>query len=392
MRRCILWSLIALSVCKAVPASATQHLCGEQVTLTVANPTGTQRQELVAIDTTLLGFSASKGVVVRDAFGIERTSQLTYDGQLLIDVHVRPNSKAVYTIEPGTPAAVLSSVGGRQYPERLDDIAFENDRIGFRLYGPALQRKGEKGYGHDVWVKRTTELVLPELYRNDPRLSFHLDYGKALDCYAVGPTLGCGTPCLLYDGKIQYPWCYETYKILDKGPLRFTVQVDFPPVPSVSKANKKTSTITEHRILSLDKGSNFCEATVWYTSTIPDCFPSGYDVAAAFAIRPSKPDGVVIGDGYVHYADPTIDPDRHQSEIYVALLFPEFSILHSQFSIEQREGHALGILNDYHGQRFHYFFGAAWSEFDVRSQQEWQCRIEAKMQAQRQPLQINIQK
>jgi hypothetical protein len=50
------------------------------------------------------------------------------------------------------------------------------------------------------------------------------------------------------------------------------------------------------------------------------------------------------------------------------------------------------IQFDYHGQRFHYFFGAAWSEFDVRSQAEWQCRIEAKMLAQRHPLQLTIQK
>ncbi len=381
MRRSVLWGLIALCVCKAVPASATQYRCGEKVTLTVTNPTDIQRQELVAIDTTHLGFSASKGVVVRDAFGIERTSQQTYDGRLLIDVHVRPNSQATYTLQPGTPATVLSSVGGRQYPERLDDIAFENDRIGFRLYGPALQRKGEKGYGHDVWVKRTTELVLPELYRNDPRLSFHLDYGKALDCYAVGPTLGCGTPCLLRDGKIVYPWCYETYKILDKGPLRFTVQVDFAPVNG----------ITEHRILSLDKGSNFCEAWVWYESVAANSslftFHSSLQVAAGFAIRPSKPDGVVFGDGFVHYADPTIDPERHQSQIYVALLFPDTKV-----SIVQQEGHAIGILNDYHGQRFHYFFGAAWSEFDVHSQQEWHCRIEGFMQKQRQPLQVEIQR
>jgi hypothetical protein len=343
-----------------------------QVKVTISNPTALQRKELVAIDTTLLSFSASKGVIVRDAFGIERTSQLTYDGQLLIDVHVSPLSKAVYTLQPGIPAPVLSSVGGQQYPERLDDIAFENDRIGFRLYGPALQRKGEKGFGHDVWVKRTTELVLPELYRNDPRLSFHLDYGKALDCYAVGPTLGCGTPCLIRNGKIVYPWCYETYKILDKGPLRFTVQVDFP---------NTADGIIEHRILSLDKGSNFCEATVWYSG-----IKQSAEVAAGFAIRSSKPDGIVIGDGYVHYADPTIDPERHQSEIYVALLFPDANV-----DIRKQESHALGILKDYRGQRFHYFFGAAWSEFDVRSQQEWQCRIEGMMGARRQPLQVNIE-
>ena len=344
-----------------------------QKTITIFNPTPAQRSELVSIPAGQLGIEAGKGVIVRDAFGIERVTQWTYDGQLLLDVHVRPHGKAVFTIQEGIPAAIRSSVGGRMYPERLDDIAFENDRIGFRLYGPALQRKGEKGFGHDVWVKRTPELVLEELYRNDPRLSFHLDYGKALDCYGVGPTLGCGTPCRLRDGKIVYPWCYETYSILDKGPLRFTVQVNFAPVNG----------ITEHRILSLDKGSNFCEATVWYNGV-----SKPVDIAAGLAIRPADPTTVVIGKDYVHYADPTVDPDRHQFQIYSALLFPD-----TEVDIKQMESHALGILRNYQdGQRFHYFFGAAWSEFDVRSQAEWQLRIEGFMASQRHPLQVTIQK
>ena len=342
-----------------------------QKTITIENTTSLQRSELVVISAEQLGIEEGKCVIVRDAFGIERVTQWTYDGKLLMDVHVRPNGKATFSIQPGIPAAIKSSVGGRMYPERLDDIAFENDRIGFRLYGPAMQRKGEKGFGHDVWVKRTTDFVLEELYSNDPRLSFHLDYGRALDCYGVGPTLGCGTPCLVRDGKIVFPWCYETYKILDKGPLRFTVQVNFAPVNG----------ITEHRILSLDKGSNFCEATVWY-----DGISKSADIAAGLAIRPADPTTVVIGKDYVHYADPTVDPERHQFQIFSALLFPD-----TRVSIIQQENHALGVLKNYHSDlRFHYFFGAAWSEFDVRSQAEWQCRIEGFMQARQRPLQVTV--
>ena len=167
-----------------------------QQTITVENTTDLQRSELIAISAEQLGMKPQTNVVVRDVFGIEQQTQWTHDGKLLLSVYVRPRGKTSYSIQLGTPALPgLSWVAGRHYPGRLDDIAFENDRIGFRLYGPAMQRRGERGFGHDVWVKRTSELVLDELYRNDPRVSFHLDYGKALDCYGVGPTLGCGTPC-----------------------------------------------------------------------------------------------------------------------------------------------------------------------------------------------------
>ena len=343
-----------------------------QQSVIVSNPTAAQRSELISIDAAELGIEAGKGVIVRDVSNIERPTQWTHDGKLLMEVHVRPHGKAVFTLQQGTPAAFRSWVDGRQYPERLDDIAFENDRIGFRIYGPAMQRKGEKGYGYDLWVKRTTELILGELYRNDPRLSFHLDYGKGVDCFAVGPTLGCGTPAMLQNGEIRFPWCYETYKILDKGPLRFTVKIDFP---------KTADGITEHRILSIDKGSNFVESTVWY-----DGLKQPTDVLAGFPVRPAGAETLVKGDNYIQYADPTIDPDRYQTQVYVALLF-----LNQQVDIDVMQQHGVGILRRYtSNQRFHYFIGAAWSEFDVRSQGEWQLRINGFMQSKKNPLQVEV--
>ena len=52
--------------------------------------------------------------------------------------------------------------------------------------------------------------------------SFHLDHGRGLDCYGVGPSLGCGAPALMDGDKLIFPYCYKTYKILDNGPLRST--------------------------------------------------------------------------------------------------------------------------------------------------------------------------
>ena len=110
------------------------------------------------------------------------------------------------------------------------------------------------------------------------------------------------------------------------------------------------------------------------------------DIAAGLAIRPADPTSVVVGKDYVHYADPTVDPERHQCQIYSALLFPD-----SEVHIKQMESHILGIRKNSQSGRFHYFFGAAWSEFDVRSQAEWQQRIEWFMQSQHYPLQVTIQ-
>jgi hypothetical protein len=141
--------------------------------------------------------------------------------------------------------------------------------------------------------------------------------------------------------------------------------------------------ITEHRILSIDKGSNFVESSVWY-----DGLKQPTDVLAGFPIRSVGAETVVKGNNYIQYADPTIEPDRYQTQVYVALLFPD-----QEVDIDVVQQHAVRILRHYtSNQRFHYFIGAAWSEFDVRSQDEWRCRINGYMQARKQPLLVEISK
>ena len=76
---------------------------------------------------------------------------------------------------------------------------------------------------------------IAELRKTDPKaaselqraISYHIDHGYGMDCYAVGPTLGCGTAALMQGDTIIYPYCYRTQEILDNGPLRFTVKLEF---------------------------------------------------------------------------------------------------------------------------------------------------------------------
>ena len=78
---------------------------------------------------------------------------------------------------------------GRLVPERLDDFAWENDRIGFRVFGPALMAKDGPQSGVDVWVKSTPNLVLNKFYKSE---DYHRDHGEGLDYYKVGANRGAG--------------------------------------------------------------------------------------------------------------------------------------------------------------------------------------------------------
>lgn len=386
---------------------------GKTVTITVTNDENEQRQELVEIDLKTIVDKLSLGeddaFVVRNAFGQQVDYQVTYDGKLLIDVSVRPCGKAQFTVSKGVPEPMKTWVKGKMYPTRKDDIAWENDRGAYRVYGPALQRTGEKSFGTDVWTKNTPEIVVEDRYTadydgnilkniyhkkgqgdkwrdEDLHTSFHLDHGNGLDCYSVGSTLGCGTPALMDGNTLIYPYCYKEYEILDNGPLRFTMALTYHPAKV-----KKDENVVEHRIMSLDKGSNFNKITVWYEGLTKPC-----DFASGVVIHSEDKESVVLGSNYVHYADPTDNPAKHNFQVYVAALFPYGDVKTKMLKYDTPnkgiEGHALGILKKLeNNQKYTYYAGSAWSKADVRTQREWQVRIDSFLNAIAMPLEVTIE-
>ena len=253
---------------------------GRTVSVTVSNATSLERSgEMVEVSmgevSSKLHLPDTAQIVVVDAEGQQVPYQITSDEKVIFPVTVQANGSAVYTIKVGIPQECPVKACGRYYPERVDDVAWENDLTAFRAYGPALQETGERAFGYDIWTKyNTTEPVvearyegelnpdmkakIAELGKTDPKaaqelyhsVSYHVDHGNGLDCYKVGPTLGGGTTALMAGDTIVYPYCYATQEILDNGPLRFTVKLVYNPL-----VVKGDSTIIETRIITLDAGS-----------------------------------------------------------------------------------------------------------------------------------------
>lgn len=409
----------------------------QQATIVVTNPSTLPRTELIAVSLNdvkakLNNATPKKGeaFIVKNKAGQQIGSQITHDGQLLIDASVRPHGSATYTVSIGKPYPQKVWTTGAHYKIRKDDIAWENDRCAYRVYGPALQRTGERSFGTDIWVKNTPDTVVFDRYIKDRQgnidgdkvdakvkseerklknlsgtaleaqkakikalkeqsheidvtTSFHLDHGNGLDPYRVGATLGLGAPSLMV-GKQQYlPYCYKTYKILDNGPLRFTVELIYNPSTVGDMKN-----VVEHRIISLDKGSNFNKMTVWYEGlTQPTDFATG------FPIHEENTESKTFAKDYVSYADPTDNQEVNQSQVYVAVLFPE-GVDNTYYQLFDKKhdgatGHALGLKRGLkNGEKYNYYFGAAWSKYDVKSYAEWQIRIKEYLEAQKNPLQI----
>lgn len=357
-------SHIALYAC----ALTLGFSCKPATTLQVSNDSNIDRKdEMVSIP-----FTSTKSFVLLDENGKEVAYQLTYDDQLIFQSSVTANSTKTYTIKAGTPAPVETIVTGKQYPERVDDIAWENDRIAFRLYGPALQASGEKAYGYDIWAKRATGLVVAERYRKElqDKISYHKDNGNGLDYYKVGPTLGAGTAALINtDGSIIYPWCYKTYKVLDNGPLRFTVELTYPATTINGQAG-----VVEKRLLSMDAGTQFNKVSVQYEGLKTET-----QIATGIVLHDSasvKNHMINVEKKVYAYADPASPKNGQQ---YVAVFNPNgwSAVKTAYFDKEERKmransfGHLLGLNTYKQNDSYTYYFGAGWSKWGFEKPADW---------------------
>lgn len=158
------------------------------------------------------------------------------------------------------PTPPINNFTARYVPERKDDFTWENDRVGFRVYGPALAVEGARG-GVDVWTKSVRRAIVNEWYEFGSA-HYHDDNGTGLDGYKVGPSLGCGgVGYLTADGKFVTSPVYAKHKEIEAGPLRLKFQLDYAPVDVAN------GTIAETRTISMVAGVHNFRVDSSFTTT-----------------------------------------------------------------------------------------------------------------------------
>lgn len=326
----------------------------------VSNPAGADRCRLVEV-----GQFPKWDFILYDGDGKEMPYQITHDGKLVFISDVPAGSTVGYYFKPGTPAQADTVCYGRVFPERKDDLAWENDRAAYRAYGPALQASGERAYGYDIWTKSVRHPILEKRFHDDivNKISFHLDHGNGMDVYAVGPTLGGGTSAIIAgNDSIVYPWCWQSAEILDNGPLRFCARLTYPPCVVGG------DTIIEKRLITLDAGSWLNKTTVSYEGLDGDLRP-----AAGIVVHDSNPEGFRIDGNIVSYCDLTQNPDGDNGEIYVGLISTEMPGA-GYLPLRQNAGDAIGhvmLIGKPGQQSFTYYWGSGWSKGGVKDFNAW---------------------
>ena len=302
--------------------------------------------------------------------------------RLLVLVSLNPHQKIrleFHQSQKNLPAKPL--VFGRLVPERKDDFAWENDRVAYRVYGPALQAAGEISSGIDVWSKRVPALIINDWYKRDadgartknPALTYHKDDGTGLDSYDVGKTRGCGGTAVWSNGKLYVSKNFTAAKILASGPIRFSFELDYAPWTADG------TTISEKKTITLDAGShlNKIQSTFSFSGTQP------MKIAVGLAIHTGARISNPIEGRVLSVWEPLTDPGAGNDG--TAIVLP----LGSEAAIVKAEGNAFFAQNAISGRPLTYHAGAGWSKSDIPSQKAWNDYLRAFLLGGEHPLEIH---
>jgi len=392
--------------------------CGHEAfgSYEIANPTDENIAQVIEL-TTMESLRKSNCAVAREFFFLDSDRnevpyQITHDGKVLVYCSVRPHSSIALTMWKGQPLDYELICNGRIYPNRWDDLVWENDRCAWRLYGPkAHEHMKNSAYGFDTFVKNTPHPIQDQLYHNEltsygvnERMkkagrggewnevhrgyTYHRNHGAGMDAYTVGATLGAGAAALgplsssSKGEELVYPLYYEKAEILDNGPLRFTVRMTMPEqkLPSTGSDGEGHS-FREVRLITQDCGSHFARVEITYEG-ITDPTP----ICAGIVVHESNPNGYVLNEkeGFVTYADPLDNADKRMNgEHYIGIFMP---IMKNEKLNVKKEvkylplaekraggiGHAIIQTTYTPGQPFVYYTGSAWSLYDVPTHAIWQ--------------------
>jgi unsaturated rhamnogalacturonyl hydrolase len=248
---------------------------------------------------------------------------------------------------------------GRFVPERKDDFAWENDRMAYRIYGPALAAGGEVSSGIDIWAKRVRHPVIDAWYKTD---DYHRDHGEGLDFYKVGPSRGCGGISMLEGDTPSVAGNFKTWRLLSAGPVRVTFEVTYDAWGLPGKR------VTQTRRVSLDAGQGL--------NRIEDHFAGAgrrpLPLAVGVALHPVGADrGDVRRDEagrFVAYWEP---PQGDSGQIGCGVLVPEGSAV-------RELGEQIWLTTSRPADKpFVYWAGATWSKgLDQRTPDEWRSYLE----------------
>jgi hypothetical protein len=334
-----------------------------------------------------------------------KPSPLPLPNKFLFQVDLAPGeTRTFYILDASALAAVpppIVKTFARYVPERMDDFAWESDRIAHRIYGQALIKgEGTITSGIDVWIKTWRNLMVNEMYSSG---HYHMDNGDEMDDYRVGKSCGDGGIGIWDGQKLRSAINYRNWKLITTGPIRSEFEVTYD---AWDAGNGRQ--VTDTKRISIDAGSWISKAQDTFASE--DASPLTVAVGLAERACPTNREEFIahdLAEGWTAYWQPE---DQPKGIIGVATILPKGgvttftndapdlpdSVVHANVPQPTHEGYPpmrslLAVSQAQVGQPFSYYFGACWNRSgDFTNHVQWEAYVKRFAERRDQPLQVTV--
>jgi len=335
----------------------------------------------------------------------QREKRQFYRDKLLFQVDLAPHeTKTFYILDANAFAAVpppIVKTMARYVPERMDDFAWESDRIAHRIYGQALIKgEGTITSGIDVWIKSRRNLMVNEMYASG---HYHMDNGDEMDDYRVGKSCGDGGSGIWDGTKLHSAINYRNWKLITTGPIRSEFEVTYDAWDAGGG-----KMVSNTKRISIDAGSWLSKAQDTFASD--DKSPLTVAVGLAERACPTNRVEFIANDpteGWQAYWQPE---DKPKGIIGVAVILAKNSVsaftndapslpdsvVHANVPQPTHEGYPpmrslLAVSTAQVGQPFSYYFGACWDRSgDFTNHIQWEAYVKRFAERRDQPLQVIV--
>lgn len=347
-------------------------------------------------------------VIVRDPKGAVIPSQVTamkhihkgpaeYD-DLIFQRDFRANEPRVtVTIESTTTPQppFPSKVWVAYVPQRWDDIAWENDLVAHRAYGPALAqpiagKDQMTSSGIDLWTKKVPYLVADRWYRKGHD-GLHTDTGEGLDFYEVGRARGVGGVGVWDGQQLAVSANWQSYHIYANGPVRALFELSYEPWDAGNGVQ-----VAERKRFIVDAGQQLDEIQSTFDFTPAPGSDGTLTVAIGLTEHPAAADVQVKADERGKLLAIWETYKDHPSHVELGtgiVLAPEatFAGFARATPVPKGRPDSLLLVKVKPGETVRYFAGGAWKPAgNVASAEAWNAYLTSKAARLAAPIRAEI--
>lgn len=371
----------------AAPLAAQSVQIRAENTLTFSRVDETLSLKWSDVVAKLPAASPTKVRVVDVASGKEVVSQVVDnqgDGtmdELIFQATFAPGEIKSFVVE--AEAAKAKPAKARVYAAHMmprDDVAWESDRIAYRIYGQGLWKVDSLlSSGVDIWVKRVRDPIVEKWYEKGHDL-YHRDVGEGADFFDVGQTLGAGGTAIWKNDTLYRAWNFKSQRIIANGPVRAIFELQYQPWDAPGLR------VTETKRIAIDAGQNLNHVTSIFRAE------NGVtDIPWATGIVKRKN---VVGSeskanawAWLSMWGPLLPKDGGHGDLGIGILMPRASVL----DWKETNDHYLAISKTKSGQPVSYYIGAGWTDSgDFRDVRDWWTYLDQAAQRYATPVAITF--